>query len=519
VPVLVFDLAAFGIHGRQPLRRAVPVTAQHLQVGPVASGQSGGVRGSERDGLDGHRPHDGNVEDVSEELHEEVVGGHAAVYLERLQREPGVGVHRVHDFPGLPAGRLEDRAGQVTLGDIRGQAHDDAAGLVTPVRCEQAGKRRDDVAAAVVLDRTRERLYLRRRADQPQPVAEPLHERAGDGDRALQGVHGWLVADLVADGGEQAVRRAGQLAAGIEEQEAAGAIRALGLSPAEAGLPEQRGLLVAQRGRDAHAGQNPAGKAVCLGRWANLREHLAWHAEDRQQLVVPVQGREVHQEGTAGVCHVGYVRAAVRTAGKVPDEPALHGSEQHVTALGALAQARGVVEQPAHLRGGEVRCRRQAAALAHGLSIGAAGQLVDEGAGAGVLPHDRPPGRPAGVAVPQHGGFPLVGDAERDDLVDSGSGLGEGLWRDAFEVVPDLHRVVLDPARLGKVLFVLTLRDRDQPPAVVEQDAPGRAGALVHGHHVAIYHPVPTSLYGKADVTSGRPRGRGKPRAPRRVHG
>ena len=344
MPVLVFDVAALGIHGRQPLRRAVPVTAQHLQVGPVAGGQPGGVRGSERDGLDGHRPHDGNVEDVRDELHEEVVGGHAAVYFERLQREPGVGVHRVHDLPGLPAGRLEDRAGQVTLGDIRGQAHDDATGLVAPVRREQAGKRRDDVAAAVVIDRTRERLYLRRRADQPEPVAEPLHEGAGDGDRAFQGVHGGLVADLVADGGEQAVRRADQLVAGVEEQEAARAIRALGLSLGEAGLPEQRGLLVAQRGRDAHAGQDPPGQAVCLGRWANLREHLAWHAEDGQQLVVPVQGREVHQEGTAGVGDVGDVRAAVRAAGKVPDQPALDGSEQHVAALGALAQARGVVQ-------------------------------------------------------------------------------------------------------------------------------------------------------------------------------
>ena len=36
-------------------------------------------------------------------------------------------------------------------------------------------------------------------SDQPQVVAQPLHERTGDGDGPLQRVDGRLVADLVAD--------------------------------------------------------------------------------------------------------------------------------------------------------------------------------------------------------------------------------------------------------------------------------------------------------------------------------
>jgi hypothetical protein len=44
-----------------------------------------------------------------------------------------------------------------------------------------------------------------------------LHERSGDGDRSFQGIRDRLVADLVADSGEQAMRRPGQILAGVED--------------------------------------------------------------------------------------------------------------------------------------------------------------------------------------------------------------------------------------------------------------------------------------------------------------
>ena len=59
-------------------------------------------------------------------------------------------------------------------------------------------ERRDEVDAAVVLDRGRERLDVGGLLDHAEVVAEPLDEGAGDGDRALERVHGRLVADLVA---------------------------------------------------------------------------------------------------------------------------------------------------------------------------------------------------------------------------------------------------------------------------------------------------------------------------------
>jgi hypothetical protein len=75
---------------------------------------------------------------------------------------------------------------------------------------------------------------------------------------------------------------------GVLEQERPGAVGALGLARLEAGLPEQRRLLVAQRAGDRHAVQRPARLAVDLGRRADLGQHRARDADGLAQAVVPV---------------------------------------------------------------------------------------------------------------------------------------------------------------------------------------------------------------------------------------
>ena len=54
------------------------------------------------------------------------------------------------------------------------------------------------------------------------------------------------------------------------------------------------------------------------------------------------------------------VTSVTCSAGQLPDQPAVHGAEEHLAALGALAQPVDVVEQPAQLRAGEVGGQRQA---------------------------------------------------------------------------------------------------------------------------------------------------------------
>ena len=68
-----------GVHSaaRRQLARSV------VGVRPEADGEAGGVGGAEAGGLGDHRAHHGCVQDVGEGLHQQVVGGHAAVDLER----------------------------------------------------------------------------------------------------------------------------------------------------------------------------------------------------------------------------------------------------------------------------------------------------------------------------------------------------------------------------------------------------------------------------------------------------
>ena len=163
-------------------------------------------------------------------------------------------------------------------------------------------------------------LHLGRAADRLQPVAQPLHHRARDEHRPFQAVR-HLAAHHPADGGEQAVLGRARLAAGVQQQEAAGAVGVLRAARLEAGLAEGRRLLVAGRGRDLDRAAEDlgVGLAVHLGGLAHRGQHPARHVEDPQQLVVPVEGVDVEHQRAAGVAHVGDVGAA---AGEPPDEEA-----------------------------------------------------------------------------------------------------------------------------------------------------------------------------------------------------
>ena len=80
---------------------------------------------------------------------------------------------------------------------------------------------------------------------------------------------------------------------------------------------------------------------------------------------------------------------------------------------------------------------------------------------AGVLPDDGVADGLAGVAVPDHGGFALVGDADGGEI--AGAEV-LGLHRfadDLLRAAPDLGGIVLDPAGPGINLRVLPLRGGD----------------------------------------------------------
>ena len=245
---------------------------------------------------------------------------HAAVNLELLERHAGIGVHRVENFGALERGRLLNGAGDVTLVHVAGQAHDRAASIRTPVGSEQAGERRHEVDATVVLNGAGQLADIRGLDDHAQVVAQPLHERAGHGDRAFEGVDGRLVADLVGNRGKQTIVGEDGLGAGVHEHEAAGAVGVLRHALLEAGLAEGGRLLVAEDACDRGVDEQAvlAAVAVDLGGGLDLGEHRHRDAEDLADILAPGERADIHQHGARGVGDVRAVHAAVDAARQVP---------------------------------------------------------------------------------------------------------------------------------------------------------------------------------------------------------
>ena len=254
----------------------------------------------------------------------------------------------------------------------------------------------------------------------------------------------------------------------------------------EARLPERRRLLVAEVAGDLHALEAAARADLPVGSAGrpDLRQHRRRHAHGRGDPVVPRQRREIHQHRAAGVRDVRDVDAAVGAAGQVPDAPRVDVAEQQVTGLRTVRRAVDVVEDPAHLRPGEVGRQRQPDLLAEPVLPAVARELVHQLVGARVLPHDRVHHRLAGVAVPHHRRLTLVGDPEPRDVVGARARRVERLLHDLLAALPDLHRIVLDPSRLRIDLLVLLLRHADDLAAVVEDHAARAGRALVEGRRV-----------------------------------
>ena len=272
----------------------------------------------------------------------------------------------------------------------------------------------------------------------------------------------------------------------MHEHEAARAIGVLGHTRRKAGLAEQRALLVTRHTADADAvAQQVGGDVAKVGaRRQHFRHQRFGNTQQRQQVVVPLVGVHVEQHGARGVAHVRHMHLAV---GEFPHQPAVHGAKGQLAALGCVARAGHVVQQPLQLGAGEVGVHQQARLGLDGGCVAFASQLGAGGLGAPVLPHDGVVHGLAGLAVPQHGGFALVGNAHGAHGA-HGAGrnarLGQRVAGRGQLGAPDFQRVMFHPAGLGVDLRQLQLGLRHDVALLVKDDAAGAGGALVECEQV-----------------------------------
>mmetsp|Transcript_11791 Transcript_11791/g.27714 ORF Transcript_11791/g.27714 Transcript_11791/m.27714 type:complete len:274 (-) Transcript_11791:1014-1835(-) len=182
---------------------------------------------------------------------------------------------------------------------------------------------------------------------------------------------------------------------------------------------------------------------------------------------------DVEQQGARGIARVGRMHPA---AAELPQQPAVDRAKGQLAARGALAGPGHMVEQPAQLGGREIRVQHQAGELAHARLRALLLQGLAKGRRAAVLPDQGAVQRLAGLAVPQHGGLALVGDADGHHL---GVRCGQGLACAGELAGPDLAGIVLHPARLRVVLGQLTLGRGQQPAGSVEDESARTGSPLV----------------------------------------
>ena len=194
----------------------------------------------------------------------------------------------------------------------------------------------------------------------------------------------------------------------IQQQETSGAIGVFDHAGAEASLTEQCSLLVAGHAGDRDRTTEP--RRVGHGQLATVRDHLgqqrARNIQAGEQIVVPRSGVNVQQQRAARVGEVGNVALA---AGEFPHQPRIDGAEGEFAAFGQFARARGVIEQPADFGAGKIGIEQQSGFFAKGGFMSLRPQPLAQRRGAAVLPDDGGGNGDTGAAIPQHGGFALVG--------------------------------------------------------------------------------------------------------------
>ena len=497
----------------------LPQRRQFLGALVHARGQARQVGSAQGRGLHAGRAHDGNAQQVGLELHEQVVDAGAAVHAQFAHRRAAAG-HRVAAHGQQQGGALEGDGFKrgprdVGNGGAARQARDGAARIGLPVGGAQSGEGRHHHHAARVGHALGQLLHLAAVLDGAQPVAQPLDHGAAHEDAAFQRI-GRRSGGLCRSGGQQAVGGGLEHAARVHEHEAARAIGVLGHAGRKAGLAEEGALLVAGHAADGDlAAQHLGCRAAEIG---GGRQHLghqrARNLQQRQQIVVPLVGVDVEQHGAAGVGDIGHMAAPAR---ELPDQPAVHGAEGQLAALGGGARAVDVVQNPAQLGAREIGVDQQARLALDGVGMSGLAQLGAQRLGAAVLPDDGVVYGLARGAVPDHRGLALVGDAQGADVGRRQPGLGQGLARRGQLGAPDLARIVLDPAGPGIDLRQLQLGRGHDAALGVEDDAARAGGALVQGKQIG-HGAVSRKSRAGARVLCGRWRsGCGKLIAPPRI--
>jgi len=272
--------------------------------------------------------------------------------------------------------------------------------------------------------------------------------------------------------------------AGIHQGETARTVRVLHIARLEAGVAEQRGLLIARhaRHRNFSAEEFASRRAEKAGGRLDFRKYTSRHFEQAQKLIVPAALMNIEEHGSARIGGVGRVRA-----GQFIDEPRIDGAEHELAPFGAGLQFGMFAEEPGEFGSGKIRIEHKTRLFADERFGAACPQFVADAARAAALPDNRIVHGLSGRALPHDHSLSLICDADCRDLPGLDLRRIDGTASSIELGLPDLFGIVLDPARLGENLPERNLFYADDDAIVVEQNGPGRRRALIQGENIGCF--------------------------------
>ena len=235
------------------------------------------------------------------------------------------------------------------------------------------------------------------------------------------------------------MRRRHRIGAGVHEQEAAGAVGRLRLPGLVAALAEQCRLLVAGDARDRDARAEQLRLPHRLARVGDARQQRAIDAEHLEQLAVPLERPQVREQRARRIRPVGDVDVAAR---QLPHQPAVDGAERKPLLDPCSRSSHSSFVAEKYGSGTRPVCSRisSGSSSRHRSAVRRSCQTI-AGATAGRV------ARSQSTVVSRWLVIPI---ASRSAATSAGVGQGPGCGRE--HALPDLLRVVLDPAGPRKVL-------------------------------------------------------------------
>ncbi len=178
------------------------------------------------------------------------------------------------------------------------------------------------------------------------------------------------------------------------------------------------------------------------------------------------------------------MKAVARAAGQLPDQIGIDVSKEHFAGFGLPADSRDVLQYPANFQRTEVSRERQAGFSAEEILAKLFRHARHIVGYACVLPDNRVGDGLAGLPVPHHGCFALVGYADGGQIVRPKPRLLHGFRNDLLGALPDFFGIVLHPSRLWEELRVFLLRAGDDPARAIKHDEARAGCALINGADV-----------------------------------